>query len=58
MRSKSTCISQEDFPTNEKWTRCKYLNEKWYWVLHIRVNMPCLIAEFTLLKRNFIDEDS
>ena len=30
MRSKSTCISQEDFPNNEKWTRCKYPNEKWY----------------------------
>ena len=26
---KSTC-SQEDFPNNEKWTRCKYLNGKWY----------------------------
>ena len=30
MRSKSTCISQEDFSNNEKWTRFKYPNEKWY----------------------------
>ena len=27
---KSTCISQEDFPNNEKWTRGIYPNEKWY----------------------------
>ena len=34
MRSKITviitCISQEDLPNIEKWTRCKYPNEKWY----------------------------
>ena len=27
---KPTCTSQEDFPNNENWTRCKYPNEKWY----------------------------
>ena len=26
----STRISQEDFPNDVKWTRCKYPNEKWY----------------------------
>ena len=30
MRSKSTCISLEDFPNNEKLTRCNYPNGKWY----------------------------
>ena len=28
IRSKVNVISQEDFPNNEKWTRCKYPNEK------------------------------
>ena len=32
---KSTCISQEDFPNNAKWTRCKY--PKWEVVLVIRI---------------------
>ena len=27
MVKKSTYISQEDFPNNEIWTRCKYPNE-------------------------------
>ena len=35
MRSKSMYISQEDFPNNEKWTRCNYPNEKRYLVLQI-----------------------
>ena len=30
MGPKSTHISQEDFPNNEKWTRCNYPNGKWY----------------------------
>ena len=38
--SKSTCISQEYFPNNEKWTRCKYPNEKWYYVLQIESTYP------------------
>ena len=48
---KSTCISQEDFPNNEKWTRC--YNPKWKDVLYPkwevllgapdRVNIPRLI---------------
>ena len=28
IRSKSTCISQEDLPNNSKWTDVNYLNEK------------------------------
>ena len=29
MKSKSKYFIEEDFPNNEKWTRC-YPNEKWY----------------------------
>ena len=41
MRSKIN-ISQEDFPNNAKWTRCKY--PKWEVALGApdRVNIPCL----------------
>ena len=40
-----SCISQEDFPNNEKWTRCKY--PKWEVVLCTpeRVNIPCLMHD-------------
>ena len=40
MRSKPTCISQEDFSNDVKWTRRQYPNEV---VLGApdRVNIPC-----------------
>ena len=37
---KSTCISLEYFPNNEKWTRCNYSNQKWYYVLQIESTYP------------------
>ena len=50
MRSKSTCISQEDFPNNEKWTGCKYQKEKVVLGAQDRVNIPCLKHDTRLCK--------